>query len=124
MALQEYLGAIVMEIDGKEVEIESLDVTFKSGRKLVKTMNKTGRAKGFSRGIAEYDLKVTAVIPVADDVNWGAIEGAKITIYPLTVGGKRKSYLDCFTVEVGDKYSTDNEAKRDLSMIALREVVE
>ena len=124
MALQEYLGAIVMEIDGKEVEVKSLDVTYKSGRKLVKTMNKTGRAKGFSKGIAEYDLKVTAVIPATGDMDWGSIEGAKITIYPVTTGGKRTSYLDCFTTDVGSKYSADNEATRDLSMIALREVVE
>lgn len=124
MALQEYLGAIVMEIDGQEVEIESLDVTFKTGRKLVKTMNKTGRAKGFAKGIGEYDLKITAVIPVSGDINWGGIEGSKITIYPLTTGGKRTSYLDCFTTDVGNKYVTDGEAKRDLSMIALREVIE
>lgn len=124
MALQEYLGSIVMEIDGKEVEVESLDVTFKTGRKLVKTMNRTGRAKGFAKGIGEYDLKVTAVIPVSGDVDWAAIEGAKITIYPLQSGGTRTSYLDCFTVDVGKKYTVDNEAKQDLSMIALREVKE
>lgn len=124
MALQEYLGAIVMEVDGKEVEIESLDVTFKTGRKLVKTMNKSGRAKGFSKGIGEYDLKVTAVIPVAGDIDWAGIEGSKITIYPVTSGGKRTSYLDVFTTDVGSKYVVDGEAKRDLSMIALREVVE
>ncbi len=124
MALQEYLGAIVMEIDGREVEVESLDVNFKTGRKLVKTMNKTGRAKGFAKGIGEYDLKVTAVIPVSGDVDWAAIEGAKITIYPITTGGQRVSYLDCFTVDVGKKYTVDNEAKQDLSMMALREVKE
>ena len=124
MALQEYLGAIVMEIDGKEVEVESLDVTFKSGRKLVKTMNKTGRAKGFSQGIAEYDLKVTAVIPATGEPDWANIKGAKITIYPITPGGKRTSYLDCFTTDMGAKYSVDSEAKRDLTMMALREVVE
>jgi hypothetical protein len=124
MALQEYLGAIVMEIDGKEVDIESLDVTFKTGRKLVKTMNKTGRAKGFAKGIGEYDLKITACIPVSGDIDWAAIEGAKITIYPLTTGGKRTSYLDCFVTDVGNKYGTDSEAKRDMSMIALREVIE
>jgi len=124
MALQEYLGSIVMEIDGREVEVESLDVTFKTGRKLVKTMNRTGRAKGFAKGIGEFDLKVTAVIPVSGDVNWAAIEGAKITIYPLTDGGSRTSYLDCFTTDVGRKYTVDNEAKQDLSMVALREVVE
>jgi len=113
MALQEYLGSIVMEIDGREVEVESLDVTFKTGRKLVKTMNRTGRAKGFAKGIG-----------VSGDVNWAAIEGAKITIYPLTDGGSRTSYLDCFTTDVGRKYTVDNEAKQDLSMVALREVVE
>lgn len=124
MALQEYLGAIVLEVNGQEVEIESLDVTVKTGRKLVKTMNKTGRAKGFSRGIAEYDIKITAVIPLTGDIDWAGIEGAKITIYPTTAGGKRTSYLDCFTLDVGNKYTVDGEAKRDLTMSALREVVE
>lgn len=124
MALQEYLGSIVMEIDSKEVEIESLDVTFKTGRKLVKTMNKTGRAKGFAKGIGEYDLKISAVIPLTGDIDWGAIEGAKITIYPLSAGGKRTSYLDCFTLDVGKKYKVDGEAMQDLTMSALREVVE
>lgn len=124
MALQEYQGSIVMEVDGKEVEIESLDVTFKTGRKLVKTMNKTGRAKGFAKGIGEYDLKISAVIPLTGDIDWGAIQGAKITIYPLSEGGKRTSYLDCFTLDVGKKYKVDGEAMQDLSMSALREVIE
>lgn len=124
MALIEYLGAIVMEIDGQEIEIESLDASVKTGRKLVKTMNKTGRAKGFARGIAEYDLKVTAVIPLTGDIDWAAIQGAKIVVYPLTAGGKRTSYQDCFTVDVGEKYQVDGEAKRDVSMQALNKVVE
>lgn len=122
--MKEYLGSIVMEVNGQEVEIEGLDVTKKTGRKLVKTMNKTGRSKGFSKGIAEYDLKVSAVIPLEGDIDWDGIEGAKITIYPLSVGGTRKSYLDCFTIDVGEKYIVDGEAKRDLSMAALREVIE
>jgi hypothetical protein len=124
MALEEYLGAIVMEVDGQEVEIESLDITTKTGRKLVKTMNKTGRAKGFSKGIAEIDLKITAVIPAIGDIDWGGIQGATITVYPLTAGGKRTTYQDCFTLEEGKKYTVDGEAKKDLSMAALREVEE
>jgi hypothetical protein len=124
MALQEYIGAIVLEVDGKDVEVESFDATEKTGRKLVKTMNRTGRAKGFSKGIAEYDLKVTVVIPLTGDLDWAAIEGAKLTVEPVTKGGKRVSYVDCFTVEVGEKYNVDNEAKRDLTMVALRKVSE
>jgi hypothetical protein len=124
MALEEYLGSIVMEVDGQEVEIESLDVTSKTGRKLVKTMNKTGRAKGFAKGIAEYDLKITAVIPLTGDINWAGIEGAKITVYPLSSGGKRTTYQDCFTIDVGKKYTVDSEAKQDLTLASLREIIE
>lgn len=124
MALLEYLGAIVMEIDGQEIEIESLDATVKTGRKLVKTMNRTGRAKGFAKGIAEYDLRITAVIPLTGDIDWAAIQGAKIVVYPQSVGGKRIAYVDCFSLDVGDKYQVDGEAKRDITMAALNKVIE
>lgn len=49
--LDEYVGAIVLEVDGEEFECSDLDVQISTGRKLVKTMNKTGRAKGFTRNM-------------------------------------------------------------------------
>ncbi|HSH71541.1 MAG TPA: phage tail protein [Methylophilaceae bacterium] len=124
MALIEYLGSIILEVDGVEAEVESLDVETNTGRKLVKTMNKTGRAKGFAKGIAEYALRLTVVIPLTGDIDWAAIQGAKLTQYPLATGGKRVSYLDCFTLTVGEKYTVDSEAKRDLTMQSLRRVEE
>lgn len=124
MALEEYLGAIVMEVDGQEVEISSFDVKRMTGRKLVKTMNKTGRAKGFARGIETFDLTVKAVVLVTGNLDWAGIEGAKITVYPQTTVGQRESYLDCFTIDVGESYTVDNEAVQDLTMAALRRVVE
>lgn len=124
MALQEYAGAIVLEVDGKEVEVIDLSVSSKTGRKLVKTMNRTGRAKGFAKGIAEYELSATVAIPLSGDLDWAGIEGAKLTVYPLSPGGKRESYLDCFSLEVGEKYDTDNEAKRDVKLQSLRRVYE
>lgn len=124
MALKEYLGAIVMEIDGTEVEVTTLDVKRVTGRKLVKTMNKTGRAKGFCNGIETFDLTVSAVIPLSGDIDWAGIAGAKISVYPQASGGTRTSYLDCFTIDVGKKYAVDNEAMQDLTMAALREVIE
>ena len=42
MALEEYVGAIVMEVDGQEIEVTDLKVDTNTGRKLVKTMNRTG----------------------------------------------------------------------------------
>ncbi|WP_028498324.1 hypothetical protein [Microvirgula aerodenitrificans] len=124
MAIQEYAGSIVLEVDGKEVEVIDLSVSTKTGRKLVKTMNKTGRAKGFARGIAEYELSATVAIPLSGDLDWAGIEGAKLTVYPLSPGGARESYLDCFSLEVGEKYDTDNEAKRDIKLQSLRKVAE
>lgn len=122
MALEEYVGSIVLEIDSLEIEITDLDVQEVTGRKLVKTMNKTGRAKGFSRGIATYELSVSAVIPETDIPDWANLEGVKVSIYPLNNSGQRTSYLDCFTTEVGEKYTVDNEAKIDIKMNALSKV--
>jgi hypothetical protein len=124
MALDEYIGSIVMEVDGRDIEITDLRETVNTGRKLVKTMNRTGRAKGFARGIEEITLNVTVAIPDNDDLDWGAIEGAKITQYPLYSTGKRISYLDCFSTECGAQYTVDSEARRDITMNALRRVEE
>ncbi|MDW0740370.1 phage tail protein, partial [Mannheimia haemolytica] len=49
-----YEGSCVLEVDGVEIEITKLDVKTVTGRKLVKTMNSSGRARGYSQGIAEY----------------------------------------------------------------------
>ena len=124
MALIEYLGAITLQVDGVEMEVQSLDVTSKTGRKLVKTMNSTGRAKGFCRGISDFELKLTVVVPLSGDPDWASIEGSKVTVYPQLLGGVTRSYQDCFTTEVGAKYTVDNEAVRDITMNSLREVVE
>ncbi|HBC0038454.1 TPA: phage tail protein [Salmonella enterica] len=122
MAIEEYIGSIVLEIDSQEIEITDLDVQINTGRKLVKTMNKTGRAKGFARGIATYELSVSAVIPDTNEPDWENLEGVKISMYPLNNSGKRTSFLDCFTTEVGEKYTVDNEAKIDIKLAALRKV--
>lgn len=125
MALEEYVGAIVLEYNGQEIEVTNLREENNTGRKLVKTMNSSGRAKGFSRGIAEHQLTISVVIPLTGDLDWAAMEGAKLTQYPLSgSGGKRVSYLDCFTTNVGTQYQVDNEATRDLTIQALRRVEE
>lgn len=124
MALEEYVGSIVMEIDSQEIEITDLDVQISTGRKLVKTMNKTGRARGYANGIATYELSISAVVPAGNEPDWENLVGVKISQYPLNNGDRRISYLDCFTTEVGEKYTVDNEAKIDIKMAALSRVRE
>lgn len=124
MALEEYVGSIILEVDGQEIDIESLDETIVTGRKLVKTMNRSGRPKGYAKGMADYSLRLSVAVPLTGEIDWAAVDGAKITIYPQDSEGQRKSYLDCFTTEVGSQYTVEGEAKRNITMMALRLVNE
>jgi len=125
MALEEYVGAIVLEVDGVEAEVVSYSVTSNTGRKPVKVMNRTGRVKGFARGVESHELKVTVVIPLdGDRIDWWNMVGAKLTHYPASPGGKRVSYRDCSTMELGEQYSVDNEARRDLTVFSTQRVEE
>jgi hypothetical protein len=121
----EYIGSIVMEVNGQEVEVASLDATRRTNHKLVKTMNRDGRARGYASGIEEIELSAEVVIPRTGDLDWTALGNFKVTCYPWD-GSKqpRKSYLDCRITEVGDRFDVENEARRTLGMMALREVTE
>jgi len=124
MALKEYAGAMVLEIDGQEIEVVSLSTTTRTGKKPVKVMNRSRLIGGFARGIQEYELRATVAIPLQMDFAWEDIEGAKLTIFPASPAGKRVSYLDCVSTEIGEEYSVDNEARRDVSLFAVRRVEE
>lgn len=116
----EFVSEIKLYVDSQEIDVLDLASTTKTGRKMVKTMKRNGVGKGRP----EYNLQITVAIPVdADEPDWDAMTGAKITIFPEG-GGKKTSYLGCFSVEVGEKYSLDNEARRDIQVQALDKKVE
>lgn len=121
----EYIGAIVLEVDGKEVEVTKCDPKVNTGRKGVKTLNSSGRMRGFIQGIAEYTLSITAVKPTdGSEIDWDNITDAKLTLYPLNYTDQRTTYRGCFTTEVGESYTVDNEAVVDIQLGALEKVVE
>ena len=120
-----YVGTVIMEENGRDVEIISIKPQTTTGRKPVKTMNRNGRVNGYCDGVTEHKLSVTAAIPLeGPDVDWDNITKAKITIYPINQDDKRTSYLDCFTEETGEQYEVDNEARIDIEMIALHKIKE
>lgn len=121
--MAEYVGAIVLEVDGKEIDVVSVSPTHNAGRKLVKTMNRKRRAKGFAKTVKDYMLKVTAVVDPENPIVWDDIEGAKISIENPD-GTLRESYLECGTISVGKQYDSENEARIDIDMYALDHVVE
>ncbi|EER47734.1 Uncharacterised protein [Actinobacillus pleuropneumoniae] len=120
-----YEGSCVLEVDGVEIEITKLDVKTVTGRKLVKTMNSSGRARGYAQGIEEHTISVTAVEPQDGTyIDWANIKNAKLTRYPLNNTEKRTSYLGCFSTDVSESYTVDGESVRDIQLNALRKVEE
>jgi hypothetical protein len=124
MALKEYLGAIILEIDGTEYEVESVDVDHKPNRNMVKTMNRKGKPSGFSEGVHEWSLKVVAPIPVTAAPDWDAIKGGKLTIFPVTSSGSRVSYLDCVSMGDSKSFTVGSEAKVTVTLAACDEIKE
>lgn len=120
-----YAGAIIMEVNGRDIEIVSLKPQTTTGRKPVKTMNRQGRVMGYADGVTEHKLSLTAAIPIdGTEMDWDNITKAKITIYPINKEERRVSYLDCFTTECSEQYEADNEARIDIEMIALHKIWE
>lgn len=120
-----FMGAVVMEVNGQEVEIISLKPSCTTGRKVVKTMNRRGRARGYADGVTEYKLSLTAAIPVASNrIDWENITNAKVTIYPINDEGERISYIGCSSLECSEQYEVENEARIDIEMFALDKVIE
>ena len=121
----EYVGSVTMYVGATEVEITKIDVKGSTGRNPVKTMNRSRRTKGFTRGVGQYDITATAVMPTdGTAVDWGSIEDAKITLVPDVKGAKPTSYLGFCVMETGESYTVDNELLIDITGFAVRKVLE
>lgn len=119
MALDEYVGSIVLEVDGTDADCTDMKVETQTGYKPIKTMNRKLRVKGFARGVVTYQISVTVVIPAgSESIDWANLAGAKLVVAPATSGGTRKTYQDCYTISASEQYNVENEARRDLQLFA------
>lgn len=118
----EYDGEVVLEINGQEVDVVSFDDTVNTGRKPVKTMNRTGRPKGSVTGAESIEMKITAPAPATGEFNWRTMKDARIVMYPVGNPAKRTQFEGCNVTSVGSKYQLEGEAVRDISLYALRKV--
>lgn len=118
----EYDGEVVVEINGQEIDCVSFDDTVNTGRKSVRTMNRTGRAKGSVNGIESIDMKITAPAPATGEYNWRAMHDAQIVIWPVGNPTKRTTFLDSNVSSVGSRYQLEGEMVRDISLYCLRKV--
>ncbi|MDB5802264.1 MAG: phage tail protein [Rhodocyclales bacterium] len=117
---EEYVGAVVLEWDGKEVECASISTDITTGKRIVKTMNRTGRAKGHANGIADFKMSVEVPIPTdGSELDWMAITNAKLTVLPVDGVGKREIFVGCEVESMSSKYQVEGAAMRTLSITAL-----
>lgn len=122
MALK-YAAQGIVDVNGQEIEMTKFDVKTVTGRKSVKTMNRKARVKGYAKGVTEYTLSITVAVPLDEaEPDWAEVDDAKVSVE--LENGKRESYLGCFSTDVGDSYSVDNELVRDIQMVALDKVIE
>jgi hypothetical protein len=115
----DYDGEVVVEINGKEVDVVSFDETSNTGRRPVKTMNRHARAKGSVNGIKTYDMKITAPSPATGEYQWGLMKDAQIVIYPVGNPTKRTTFVDCNVTSIGSRYQLEGESVRDISLYCL-----
>lgn len=121
----EYVGSITLYFDSTEAEITKIDVKDSTGRKPVKTMNRSRRVKGFTRGVGQYSISITAVeLTDGTVIDWGKIEDGKISLVPDVRGAKTTSYLGFCVEETGESYTVDNEKVIDITGFAIRKVLE
>jgi hypothetical protein len=122
IANKEYCGTQIMEVNGQEIELESIDPSHKTNAKAVLTMNSKGRALGSVCGINEYSLKIEVPVPVdqSQELNWRLVKNATITLYPQCgSNGTRTIYTGVTVEEVSEKYGTNKAATRSLTCHAL-----
>ncbi len=125
MAIKEYVGAVVLEVDGREVECSSFSVTENTGRQPVKTMNRSRRIAGYSEGVATFEISAAVPIPVdGEELDWFNAFDVKMVIYPISGNGKRTAYTGCVVQEVSPAYESEGEAKRDIKLFAVDRVEE
>lgn len=117
---EEFVGAVVLEWDGREIECASVSSDISTGKRIVKTMNRKGRAKGHAKGVADFRLSVEVPIPTdGSEPDWMAIENAKLTIVPIDGVGQREIFLNCEIETVSSKYQVEGAAMRTLTITAL-----
>lgn len=117
---EEYVGAVVLEWNGREIECASISTDIATGKRIVKTMNRKGRAKGHSKGIPDFKMSVEVPIPTdGSEPDWMTIENAKLTVVPIDGVGLREVFLGCEVETVSSKWQVEGTAMRTLTVTAL-----
>lgn len=113
----EYVGAVILAIDGQEIDVTSFDEDRAARFKTVKVMNKK-TPKGTTRIVPEYKLTCECVVPKGGVPDWDEIRDATLTSRALD-GGFVEQYSGVHCTGVKGKYEIENEAMQTIEFSAL-----
>lgn len=126
-----YVGAVVLEIDGVEFEAMDFQYNHNTGRRPLKTMNSSGRLKGYAKGVAEYNLNFTVPVLIEGNdsgdalaMEWKKISKGKLTYWPLERPEARTTLQDMFVMEANFSTSAEGEGTIAIVAAALGEINE
>lgn len=117
------VGAIVLYVNGREFDCNSVSPKIMAGRKPVPSMNKEGRVRKKTKTIKSIGLSLEVFVDEIDDFDWESVEDARVVVESID-GGKRTTYIDCSVTDVSESYKIDGEATRSLEMFALNKIEE
>ncbi len=114
-----------VSIDGVPmVTIKSISVTTTNTKTPVKTMNPGRVALGYTQGVREYAVKISASIQLASpEIDWHAWcrdKIVKLLTYEQGESGKLISLLDVAINSVDEKADEGGEIMWDIDAVALR----
>lgn len=110
----ELVGAIVLYVDGQEIDCSAVNPTEEGMRKLVPTMNSKGRANKSASLTASGKIQVEAFIPKKGSVDWANISNATIIIESQDDGSYRETYSGVGVISVGNQFKIGEEAVQSL----------
>ncbi len=112
-AEDEFVGTIVLYVNGQEIDCASVDTNEQAGRKLVATMNSKGRANKSAQITKSGTIQIGAYIPKTGDIDWASLNGATL-IAEAVDGGYREVWSGVGVTTVGKKYTVEGEATQSL----------
>lgn len=111
----ELVGAIVLYVDGQEIDCDGVNPVEEGLRKLVPTMNSKGRGNKSASTTSTGKIQVDAFIPKKGSINWANISGATIIIESQDDGSYREIYYGVGVESVGKQYKVGEAAVQTLN---------
>jgi hypothetical protein len=123
----EYVDRAFLIVDSEEIaDATKIDVTPSRDSKVIKTLNRRNRGRGFSKGQPHWELSAEVVIPAAGEYDWRKAfrDAIPVTVTIEEASGRRILYPDTLISDVSSSYQVEGESRRTIKMLALDEIDE